>query len=189
MKTVQEAIQWRRSIRKFKPDPISDEHLALIIEAARLAPSGTNRQPWRFQIIQDKELRKRLAEEATLNQRHVAEAPVCIVCGSEMLTFVKGHPLAPPGGDYFAAESEDPEALKPFIADAQMYTAVAIEHMALMAASLGIGSCWVQRIRFGAMAKILGWPRHRVIHALLLLGYPEGDLPPQRRLAKEQILL
>src|SRR3972149_101845 len=99
MLTVKEAIERRRSIRKFKPDPIPDEFIDQILEAGRLAPSASNRQPWRFQVIKDPELRRKLAEEATLGQQHVATAPVVIVCGSELLTFVKGHHMAPPGSE------------------------------------------------------------------------------------------
>ena len=96
MLTVMEAIQKRRSIRKFKLDPVPDELINQMLEAARLAPSGSNRQPWRFQVIQDPALKERIFDEATFNVKHVLEAPVVIVCASELLTFVKGHKLAPP---------------------------------------------------------------------------------------------
>ena len=59
MLTVMEAIQKRRSIRKFKDTPVPDELIEQMLEAARLAPSGTNRQPWRFQIIKDKAIIKK----------------------------------------------------------------------------------------------------------------------------------
>ncbi len=189
MLTVEEAIRKRRSIRQFKPDPVPDELLARILEAARLAPSGTNRQPWRFQVVREGELKKRLVEEAVMGNPQVAQAPVVIVCGSELLTFVKGHRLAPPGSEYYGAESEDWEELKKFLPDAHMYTAIAVEHMVLMATALGLGSCWVQRIRFGQTAKILGWPRHLVVLALLVLGYPDEDPPPRPRLPLDQIVI
>ena len=60
MLTVMEAIQQRRSIRKFKPDPVPDELITQMLEAARLAPSGTNRQPWRFQVIKDQDLKEKM---------------------------------------------------------------------------------------------------------------------------------
>jgi len=56
--TVQQAIEARRSIRKFKPDPVSDEDVMRLMQAARLAPSGTNHQPWRFYVIKDNETKK-----------------------------------------------------------------------------------------------------------------------------------
>ena len=111
MLTVMEAIQRRRSIRQFKPDPVPDELINQMLEAARLAPSGGNRQPWRFQIIKEGVLKERLFKEATFGAEHILEAPVIIVCGSELLTFVKGHKLAPPGSEYFGADSENWEIL------------------------------------------------------------------------------
>ena len=189
MLTVMEAIQKRRSIRKFKPDPVPDELINQILEAARLAPSGTNRQPWRFQVIREGELKKRFIEEAVMGNPHVAQAPVVIVCGSELLTFVKGHKLAPPDSDYFGADSEQWEDLQKFLPDAQMYTAIAIDHMTLAATALGLGTCWVQRIRFGRAAMTLGWPRHIVVLTLLLVGYADEEPPPRQRLSLEDIVL
>ena len=189
MLTVTEAIEKRRSIRKFKPDPVPDEMINQILEAARLAPSGSNRQPWRFQIIKEGELKKNLCGEATFGAAHIAQAPVIIVCGSELLTFVKGHKLAPPDSDYFGADSEEWEEINKFLPDAHMYTAIAVEHMVLAATALGLGTCWVQRIRFGQVAKILGWPRHIVVLTLLLVGYPDEDPSPKPRLAMEDIVL
>jgi nitroreductase len=184
-----EAIQKRRSIRKFKPDPVPDELIDQILEAARLAPSGTNRQPWRFQVIREGELKKRLIEEAVMGNPHVAQAPVVIVCGSELLTFVKGHKLAPPDSDYFGADSAEWEDLQKFLPDAQMYTAIAIDHMTLAATGLGLGTCWVQMIRFGRAAKILGWPRHIVVLTLLLVGYADEEPEPRPRVSLEDIVL
>ena len=49
--TTKQAISARRSIRRFKPDPVPAEHVTQLLEAARLAPSGSNSQPWRFKIV------------------------------------------------------------------------------------------------------------------------------------------
>lgn len=189
MLTVMEAIQRRRSIRKFKPDPVPDELINLMLEAARLAPSGGNRQPWRFQIIKDPALKERIFNEATFGIKHMLEAPVVIVCGSELLTFVKGHKLAPPDSVYFGADSEDWEDIKQFIPDAHLYTGIAVEHMILAGTALGLGTCWAQRIKYGQLARILGWPRHIVVLTLLLVGYPNEDPPPRPRLPIEDIIL
>ena len=189
MLTVMEAIQRRRSIRKFKPDPVPDELINQILEAARLAPSGSNRQPWRFQIIKDPALKERISNETAFGAKQVIEAPVVIVCGSELLTFVKGHKLAPPGSEYYAADSEDWEDISKFIPDANLYTGIAVEHMVLTGTALGLGTCWNQRVRYGQLARILGWPRHIVILTLLLVGYPDEDPPPRPRVALEDIIL
>ena len=188
MLTVKEAIEKRRAIRKFKPDPVPDAMIDQILEAARLAPSGTNRQSWRFQVIKDPALKQKVFE-ATVDQKHIQEAPVVIACGSELLTFVKGHPLAPPGGQYFGAENDSWEEISKFITDAHVYTAIAVEHMVLMATALGLGSCWVQRMRYGQVSKLLGWPRHIVILCLVPIGYPNEVPVPQVRISKQQMLI
>jgi nitroreductase len=189
MLTVKEAIEVRRSIRKFKPDPIPSAVIDQLLEAARLAPSATNRQPWRFQIITDPELKNKIFEEASFNQSHIREAPVIIVCGSELLTFVKKHPLAPPNSEYFGADSENWDDIKAFLGDAQMNTAIAAEHIVLMATALGLGTCWIQRLRFGQLAKILGWPRHIVANFILAVGYPAQIPGPSIRLGVKEIQL
>ena len=189
MLTVMEAIEKRRSIRKFKPDPVPDELINQMLEAARLAPSASNRQPWRFQIIKDPEEKEKVFRETTFGQRHIFEAPVVIVCGSELLTFVKGHKLAPPGSEYFGADSDDWESIKEFIPDAQLNTAIAVEHMVLAGTALGLATCYAQRLRFGQIARILGWPRHITVFTLLLVGYADEDPPPRPRLPLEDIIL
>jgi nitroreductase len=83
MLTTKEAIAMRRSIRKFKPDPVPDEIIYDLLEAARLAPSGCNAQPWRFKIVKDKETRQKLAQ-AAFDQPFIAKAPVVLVCCADI---------------------------------------------------------------------------------------------------------
>jgi len=59
--TVTEAIRARRSIRKYKPDPVPPEHVRLLLEAAMMAPSAINTRPWEFAVIRDRALRERIA--------------------------------------------------------------------------------------------------------------------------------
>jgi len=72
--TVWEAIKSRRSIRRFAPDDVPDEMINQMLEAARLAPSGSNSQPWRFLVVKDAAKRKEL-RRISMNQRFVEEAP------------------------------------------------------------------------------------------------------------------
>jgi len=189
MLTVKEAIEKRRSIRKFKTDPVPDEMINQLLEAARLAPSGTNRQPWRFQIIRDQALKEQICNEAAFGAQTVKDAPVVIVCGSELLTFVKGHKLAPPNSEYFGADSENWDDLKQFLPDANLYTGIAVTHMTLSATAIGLGTCWHQRVKYGQLAKRLGWPRHIAALTLLLVGYPDEDPPARPRVTMEEIIL
>ena len=78
MNQTLETMWRRRSIRKYRPDPIPDGDLQLILEAARRAPTGANRQKWRMIVVSDPEVRRRTAE-ACSNQVWMAEAPV-ILC-------------------------------------------------------------------------------------------------------------
>ena len=192
MLTVKECIEKRRSIRKFKPEPVPRDLMDELLEAARLAPSATNRQPWRFQVITDPDLKRRIFEEATFSQHQIQEAPVIVVCGSELLTFVKGHALAPPGSEYYGAESESWDDIKAFIPDAQMNTAIATEHMVLMATALGLGTCWAGQLK----AALLEYQPLREVMKLkddnsiffypMMLGYPKFNyrLLPKRNPAK-----
>jgi len=78
MNETLETMWSRRSVRKYKPDPIPEEHLNLILEAARRAPTGANRQNWRMLVVTDPDLRQRTAE-ACNNQVWMAGAPI-ILC-------------------------------------------------------------------------------------------------------------
>ena len=78
-----EAIKVRRSIRKFIPDDVPDEMIEQILEAARLAPSAANRQPWSFSVVRDKEVRKEI-RRICWNQPLIEEAPVVIVCFADL---------------------------------------------------------------------------------------------------------
>ena len=71
-------IRERRSVRAYKDQPVPEDALARILEAARLAPSARNRQQWKFVVVRDPEKRRKLAEAAG-SQEFVAEAPVLIV--------------------------------------------------------------------------------------------------------------
>ena len=77
-----ELIAARRDIRKYRPDPVPREKLLRILEAARLAPSANNRQPYRLIVVSDPELRRRIASEAC-HQDFLSEPPVLIVAACE----------------------------------------------------------------------------------------------------------
>ncbi len=78
MLTTWEAISSRRSIRKFKPEAISEEKIKQVLEAGRLAPSAGNSQPWKFMVVRNSELKRELSR-ICWNQKFIEEAPVVIV--------------------------------------------------------------------------------------------------------------
>ena len=81
---LKQAIELRRSIRKFKPDPVPDEHIKEILEAARLAPSGTNIQPWRFVVVKSSEVRQKMAPYTV---PFASKAPVVIACCADATAY------------------------------------------------------------------------------------------------------
>jgi len=92
MLTVTEAIKQRRSIRRFKPDPVPDEYLREMLEAARLAPSGSNRQPWRFIVTTDAE-EKKILRRVSLDQAFIEEAPAVFVCCADLTAYSRASRL------------------------------------------------------------------------------------------------
>ena len=89
MLTSKEAIEQRRSIRKFKSEPVPDEYIDALLDAARLAPSGSNAQPWRFKIVKDLEMKEKLVK-AAYDQAFIAEAPVVLVCCADIGGYLDG---------------------------------------------------------------------------------------------------
>ena len=89
---VLDAIVSRRSVRKYKTDPVSDEQVTTLLESARFAPSGSNRQPWQFIVVRSAAKKQRIVE-ASHNQDWMLNAPVFIVCVADPVPRLKGKPL------------------------------------------------------------------------------------------------
>ncbi len=161
-----EVIKKRRSIRSYSSREIEEEKLREILEAARLAPSASNRQEWRFIIVKDKEKRKALCVAAK-NQVFVEEAPLVIVCCAQTDNYrMSCGQLSYP-----------------------IDVAIAIEHISLTAVSLGLGSCWVGAFYEDEVKKILKIPSEVRVVELLTVGYPkEENYFPHNRLALKEIV-
>lgn len=157
---VFEAIKSRRSVRKFHPNPISDEKLELILEAGRLAPSAGNRQPWLFVVVKDPE-RKRTLAQAADDQTFITDAGVIIVA--------LGNPEASPR--WFR---QDPM--------------IALEHMVLAATALGYGTCWIGAFNENEVKRILQIPEKLTVIALLPIGFPDEAPPPKPRKPLKKII-
>jgi nitroreductase len=201
MLTTKEAIEKRRSIRKFKPDPISEEHITALLDSARLAPSGSNSQPWRFKVVRDHETKLQLAQ-ASYEQVFLAEAPIVFVCCIDLKSFIDGtvsgiQDLGRIGAvegrivKIIADRTErytpvDIEELTPRIA---LNLAIAVEHIVLRALDFGLGSCWVRLFDEKAIKNAFGWGRNIHVVALLPVGYPAETPAPRRRLKIEEILI
>ncbi|NQT79858.1 MAG: nitroreductase family protein [Candidatus Aminicenantes bacterium] len=156
--SVLEIIQKRRSIRKYKNDPIPEDVFQRVLEAARLAPSGKNLQPWKFVLVQNQELKEKLAK-ASAGQYFMAIAPIIVVacgfpenCYSSMGRYMKSWPVD---------------------------VTIALEHLILQAEEEGLGTCWIGSFEEEEVKSILNIPEDVKVLALTPLGYP-AERPPDR---------
>jgi nitroreductase len=164
-----EAIEKRRSIRKFKPNPVAREDLKKILEAGRLAPSGGNRQPWCFIIVKDSETKRALSIAAD-NQNFIADADVVVTA------------LGDPG-----TESKIPYKLSATRIFHKQDPMIAIEHMVLAATALGYGTCWIGAFNEEEVKGILRIPENLVVVALLPVGVPDENPKARPRKTFAQI--
>jgi nitroreductase len=160
-------VRRRISCRNFDPDrPVPDELLFPCVEAARLAPSACNSQPWRFVLVRDAQKRQAVFETARLpgiNHQWLADAPVITaLCAHKTLV---PHRLAP---------------LVSKIPYHYLDAAIAGEHFVLAATAVGLGSCWIGWFREKPVKRILEIPRTIQVLALIALGFPKA-LPAQRK--------
>ncbi|MDY6865650.1 MAG: nitroreductase family protein [Halobacteriota archaeon] len=187
MSTVKEVIEDRRSVRKYRDDPVPDELLLRILEAARLAPSGSNTQPWRFVVVRNEDTKLKL-KEAAVNQKFVGEAPVVIACCGD-LTAWREYPkkikeLVSEGPDDEWNLSEVNSRMTMTVRN----VAIACEHMVLQAKELGLGTCWVGMMNRENVKEILCVPGHLVVVALLTIGYPDEEPRIRPRLDLSEIV-
>ncbi|MBN1809761.1 MAG: nitroreductase family protein [Planctomycetes bacterium] len=147
--SVLDVIRLRKSVRSYLDRPVEEDELAQVLEAARLAPSASNRQEWRFVVVTDPSVRNALADAAS-GQRFVAQAPVVIACCADTDNHIMacGEPCYP------------------------IDVAIAVDHMTLVAAELGLGTCWIGAFRQEPVRQLLGIPQNIRIVELLTLGYP-----------------
>ena len=142
-----ELLKKRRSIRRYKSDPVPDEDVQTILEAARLAPSWGNRQCWQYVVVTDESIKEKLAGE---ERKWISEAPIVIVACAD--TRESGHK---PGMDYYMLD-----------------IGISFEHLILAATDLGLGTCWVGAFDEEAAKEALGVPGEIRVVAYTPLGYP-----------------
>lgn len=154
---LMEAIRTRRSIRRFLDKPVEEEKILAVLESGRLAPSARNMQDWRFIVVRDQVTRQKLAVAAK-DQQFVAQAPAVIAaCGTSNYIMTCGQPT-------YAID-----------------VTIALDHMTLAAASLGLGTCWIGAFYEDRAKEILGVPDDVRIVALMPLGYPAEEPPARPR--------
>jgi len=165
---IYETIKNRTSVRSYQSTPIEEEKLTRILDAARLAPSGKNGQPWTFIVVRDQETREKLVP-ACKDQKFIAQAPVVIVaCGKEELAYQQM-------GGYWNSLPVD--------------IGISLEHLMLAAVSEGLGTCWIGAFLEEEVRKILAVPADEKIVAMTPVGYPAGDITFRRRKSLEEIVM
>ncbi len=154
---IEEVIRKRYSCRSYKDTPVPEEKLKNILEAAQLAPSASNRQPYKFIIIKDKGKREKLAEAA--GQSFIATAAIIV-----------------------AGVSLEPEKIMGCeVPTYAVDLAIAMEHIALQACEEGLGTCWIGAFPQQETKKILEIPEEYKIVTLMPLGYPVDSPGPKDR--------
>jgi nitroreductase len=185
-------LKSRRSIRAYKPDPIPDEFIQKMIEAARWAPSGGNSQPWEFIVVKKKETKDKIADlfvestkpvrqaelarekelrvpalEREITEPGFQKAPVFILlCGDPRLN--EAFPL-------LVYQKSGMEVLTSNLASAFLC-------MQLAAKALGLGSQWVSAtggLMEGPLKKLLDIPKEFKIYDMMAVGYPAYQLGPR----------
>ncbi len=162
---VFDAIKLRRSIRGFEDRPIEEEKLLRVLEAGRMAPSAKNRQEWRYVVVKDKELRRKIAV-ASNNQYFIAEAPVVIVGCATMVDYVLS------GGQ--PAYTID--------------VAISMDHISLQAVEEGLGTCWIGAFKEDEVKRILNIPQEMRVVEIMPLGYPKFLPDPEPRKKLQEIV-
>jgi nitroreductase len=157
----QTLVRNRRSVRRYLDRPVEREKILACLEAARLAPSAENVQPWRFLIIDDPDVKERFAAAAFSGiysfSRFAAKAPVLVLILARR--------------DFMANRvGKQIQAVSFYLID----VGIAGEHFALQAEELGLGTCWVGWFNPRRTRKFFRIPRSLKIVSLMSLGYPEG---------------
>jgi nitroreductase len=155
---ILEAIKTRKSVRDYREDPVSENSVNKIMEAARLAPSAHNAQNYKFVVVRDRKKVKELAKAA--NQSFIEKAPVVIV----------GVSLKP---DVNMSSGVPAYSLD---------LGIALDHMTLEAVEQGLGTCWIGAFYQEEVKEVLGIPQNYKVAAMLTLGVPrDTSIGPKSR--------
>ena len=161
---VMEAIRTRRSIRAYKPDPIPEDVLMQVLEAARLAPSAGNRQPWLFVVVRDQQVKERLREAYGAEWFYKAPVIIC-ACGFPEKAWTRSD-----GKNYVDVD-----------------VTIAMDHLILEAWEQGLGTCWIGAFDAQKVKEILELPEGCEPIAMTPLGYPAEEPGPRPRKSLEEI--
>jgi nitroreductase len=163
---VFESIAARKSVRAFVDRPLAEDDLNRVLEAARAAPSARNGQEWRFVVVRDRAMRERIAIEAA-RQPFIGTSSVLLACCAQT----------------------DGRVMRCGQAAYPIDVAIAMDHLALAAVALGLGTCWIGSFDEALVKEFLGIPPEVRVVQLMPLGYPADPAPVAKtRLRLEEIV-
>ena len=162
---VKTAIETRHSVRKFADKPVEREKLNECLEAARLAPSACNSQPWHYIVIDDPQVKETFCKEAFSGVYNMtawaAKAPVLVAVVSDRGNFTSQI------GNFFRNTEF-------FLVD----QGISGEHFVLRAWELGLGTCWIGWLNSTKAEKFFKLPKGKKIEHIFAVGYPaQGEKP------------
>jgi nitroreductase len=195
---LSDVIASRRSIRKFKQEDISTDTVRLLLDAARLAPSGSNLQPARFIVAQSPATKEALGR--CTPYKFIVKASVIFVCCADLTAITTrdrrvGELQKEGAFEGVDMDMNDPSAVSP-IMDAEavkaylsMNVAIAIEHIVLKAVDLGLGSCWLGRFDRDKVKEFLALDESIYPVVLLPVGHPDQSPKARPRFALDKLVL
>jgi len=167
---IYEIVRTRRSVRHYRPDPIPKEVLDRVLDAARIAPSGSNRQPTRLIVITDPEIKEQLVPLCH-DQAFIATAPVVVCAVGRDIKYNRGE----------------------WMGDCAMIVdvSIAVDHLTLAARAEGLGTCWIGSFSNAKLKEFFKLPDDVSVVALTPLGYPEGKpfTDPEGRIPMEEFVM
>ena len=172
--SLMSVLKHRTSCRSYLTKPVEDEKITQCLAAARLAPSACNKQPWRFKIVMDAELRKQICENGLLPgipMPWLVNAPVIVVVCAD--TNIITHTLAP---------------MLSKVKYQLIDIGIAGEHFVLAAEALNLGTCWIGWFKPKKIRKILKIPHHYQLLSLISLGYPDEPAESPEKLPIDEIV-
>ena len=195
---LSDVIASRRSIRKFRQEDVSADTIRLLLDAARLAPSGSNLQPARFIVAQSPAAKETLSRYTPY--KFIAKASVIFVCCADLTAMTTrdkrvGELLNEGAFEGVDIDMNDPAATSPAMDDSavkaylSMNVAIAIEHIVLKAVDLGLGSCWLGRFDRDKVKGYLSLDESIYPVVLLPVGHSDQSPKGRPRFALDKLVL
>ncbi|MBS3786925.1 nitroreductase family protein [Candidatus Bipolaricaulota bacterium] len=159
---VKDAVEIRRSVRSYRDEKVPRTIIKDIMESVRMAPSASNRQDWKFVIVDEETVKDQLYKAAN-EQSFVREAPVVIA----------------------GVATEPEEMMSCGVKAGTVDLSIALDHLTLRAAEEGLGTCWIGAFDQDKTREILEIPEDHKVISLMPLGYPKYDLTREDKKRKK----